>query len=108
MSEEEKQLLESLADKVEENNKILRSMRSSQRMKSLTRFLYWIIIIAMGIYSWYLLQPVFSSLISVYQSVSAIGSSGKEGIRKANESLEKIQDLQNNTAVKKAMQLLGQ
>ncbi len=66
MSPEERELLNRSVSLAEENNKILLSMRRSQRWASITRAIYWIFIIGSAVGAYYFLQPYIDQLKDVY------------------------------------------
>lgn len=72
MSPEERELLNKSVTLAEENNKILRSMRRSQRWGSVARAIYWIFIIGSAVGAFYLLQPYIDQLKDVYGNASGI------------------------------------
>jgi hypothetical protein len=57
MTPEEKSLLERTHKLAEENNEILRGIRRSNRISAVFRVIYWIIIIGIGVGTFYFLQP---------------------------------------------------
>ncbi|MBI2627416.1 hypothetical protein HYW72_00620 [Candidatus Nomurabacteria bacterium] len=66
MSPEERELLNRSVSLAEENNKILLSMRRSQRWSSVMRAVYWIIIIGSAVGAYYFIQPYVDQLIGIY------------------------------------------
>ena len=62
MDPEAKQLIEKTYSLVEENNKKLRRMRRSQKVTSIMRVVYWLIIIGIAIGAFYFLQPYIDKL----------------------------------------------
>lgn len=62
MTPEERELLNKIAQTVDENNSILHSMRRSMRMASLMRWIYWIIIIGSAIGAFWLIQPYLNAI----------------------------------------------
>ena len=66
MSPEERELLEKSVSLAEDNNKMLRSMRRSQRWTSIMRAIYWIIIIGSAFGAYYFIQPYIDQLMNVY------------------------------------------
>ena len=69
MNEQEKNLLEETHELAEENNKILKGIRSSNRWSMFFRFFYWIIIIGISVGAFYYVQPYVDSLMQVYKTV---------------------------------------
>jgi hypothetical protein len=78
MTPEERVLLQELAEKVEENNDILKSIRRSMRISRIFSFIYWAIIIGSAIGAYYLIQPYIDQLLSVYSGASNDLNSAKE------------------------------
>ena len=62
---------------VEENNQILRSMRRTARIGAFIRFVYWMIIVASLVGSYYFIQPYIDQLLMVYNELN----SSVEGIK---------------------------
>ncbi len=61
-----KQKIDELFELTKENNKLLRKMRSSQKWASITRLLYWIVIIGVSIGAYYYVEPYLKQIINVY------------------------------------------
>jgi len=72
MTPEERELLEKSVNLGEENNKILRSMRRSQRLASIARGIYWVIIIGSAVGAFYLLQPYIDQVKNVYSGANDV------------------------------------
>ncbi|OGI94251.1 hypothetical protein A3A03_03200 [Candidatus Nomurabacteria bacterium RIFCSPLOWO2_01_FULL_40_18] len=70
MSPEERELLNKAVSLAEENNKMLHSMKRSQRWSSIARAIYWIFIIGSAVGAFYLLQPYIDQLKDAYDGVS--------------------------------------
>ncbi|TSC77549.1 MAG: Uncharacterized protein G01um101424_343 [Parcubacteria group bacterium Gr01-1014_24] len=66
MDPESQKLLERTSELAEENNKILRSMRRSQRISGIIRFVYWAFIIGSAIGAYYFIQPYLEQIMSIY------------------------------------------
>ena len=66
MTPEEKALLESTHELAEENNKILLSMRRSNRISMAMRITYWVLIIGFSFGAYYLIQPYITMLGGAY------------------------------------------
>ena len=66
MTPEEKALLESTHELAEENNKILLSMRRSNRISMAMRITYWVLIIGFSFGAYYLIQPYITILGDAY------------------------------------------
>jgi len=58
--------LQSIERKLDETTKILAGMRRAQKTASVMRWLYWVVIIGLGIASIYLIQPYIAQLGSAY------------------------------------------
>ncbi|MFA6524126.1 MAG: hypothetical protein WC264_00230 [Candidatus Paceibacterota bacterium] len=62
MDPESKQLLRDTYELADQNNKMLRHIRRSQKVTSFLRFMYWMIIIGIGVGSFYFLQPYVENI----------------------------------------------
>jgi len=94
MTPEEKSLLERTYKLAEENNKILRGLRRSNRTAIALRALYWVVIIALSYGAIYFIQPYFNTLTSM------LGQNG--GISGLTSDLSTLQEAANQLkAVKK-------
>jgi len=78
MTPEERELLDKSVRLGEENNQILRSMRRSQRLASIARATYWIIIIGSAVGAFYLLQPYIDKVKNVYSGANDVLNSFKQ------------------------------
>ena len=85
MTPEEKQLLEKIASQVDENNGILRGIRRTQRMSTVMKVLYWLLIIGLSFGAFYFIQPYIDMLKGV---------SG--GIQNDSSQTSQLQDLLND------------
>jgi len=65
MTPEERSLLEETHELAEENNKLLRAMKRSQRFASIMRVIYWVVIIGLSIGAYYYIQPYTDLLLKV-------------------------------------------
>jgi len=75
MTPEERSLLENTMALAKENNKILRSIRRSNRWSSIFRVIYWVVIIGLGLGTYYFLQPYLMSAVNIInQGQAAIKS----------------------------------
>jgi len=77
MDPESRKLLEHISELAEENNKILRSMRRSQRVSSIIRFIYWVFIIGSAVGAYYFIQPYLEQIMSIYGGASDVINSFK-------------------------------
>jgi len=66
MDPEEKIMLERAIDLSEENNQMLKKLVRAMRWGRLVRFLYWGILIAISVGSFYYVQPYINDLLGVY------------------------------------------
>jgi hypothetical protein len=71
MNPNEKQLLQETHDLAEENNKILKGIRRSNRVSFIFRFLYWLLIIGVSIGAFYYIQPYVDKLNKAYGSLQS-------------------------------------
>lgn len=71
MSPEERELLNRSVRLGEENNKILRSMRRSQRWANVMNALYWVVIIGAAIGGYVLIQPYIEQVKGVYNGAKS-------------------------------------
>ena len=78
----EKEILE-LKEKVEENNKILRSIRNAKRFSNLMSFLYWTAVILAGLYTWSTIQPFLKDANDLLQK-------SFKNLENLNQNAEKI------------------
>jgi hypothetical protein len=88
MTPEEKSLLERTYKITEENNKILRSIRRSNRLSLALRIAYWVIIIGIAIGSFYFIQPYANALLNFSnqgQGLEGVGNSIKNAQNAAND-----------------------
>ena len=66
MTPEEHELLKRSIVLAEENNDILRGIRSSMRLARFMTVLYWVIIIGISFGAYYFVQPYLQQLLGVY------------------------------------------
>lgn len=73
--------IDEILELTKENNKILRTMRRSQRMTSLFTFVYWAVILGSIFGVYYYFQPTIQKYMKVFQSSVGILQSfeGKAG-----------------------------
>lgn len=87
--------LTSIEQKLDETTKILSSMRRAQKTASVMRWLYWLLIIGIGIASLYLIQPYIEQLQGAYSMLGGTnadnGSSTDYGAL-----LDELKDFQAN------------
>ncbi|MEI6296048.1 MAG: hypothetical protein WCO84_00165 [bacterium] len=84
---------EEILNLTRENNKILRSMRGSQRRTSFFQAIYWLFIIGSAMSAYYYLQPMFDSAMKGYQdTVSKINdASDALPLKMDTETVQKMQ-----------------
>ncbi|MBP9715254.1 MAG: hypothetical protein KBD52_02085 [Candidatus Pacebacteria bacterium] len=70
MDTESKELLEKTFALTEENNKMLKKIRSAQKWASFARSVYWVIVIGLGIGAFYFIQPYFEKTQNFFQNTS--------------------------------------
>ncbi len=63
--------LDTLIQLSEENNRMLKHMRRSQRWASVMRVLYWLVIIGIALGSFYFVKPYFEQLTKIYTQGAA-------------------------------------
>ncbi len=84
MTPEEKSLLEETYRLTAENNAILKAVQRSNRMATIMRVLYWVVIIVMSFGAYYFIQPYLNMML---------GLSGQgTGIQGLTNSLNQAQD----------------
>jgi len=66
MSPEEKELLNNIIEKVEENNDMLRSMQRSMKWARIMSTIYWVFIIGSAVGAYYLIQPYIEAITGAY------------------------------------------
>jgi hypothetical protein len=69
MEQDEKDLLQKTYDLSKENNKILHSIRNSNRWANFFRFIYWVLIIGVSLGAFYYLQPYVNNILGAYNSI---------------------------------------
>ncbi len=70
MDPQSKELLEKTFALTEENNKMLKKIRSSQKWTSFVRSIYWVIVIGLGVGAFYFIQPYFEKTQNFFQNTS--------------------------------------
>jgi len=69
MDQEERSLLEENLRVSRENNQLLLKVRSFQRWSSVTRILYWVILIGISFGAFYFLQPYIEKIMRIYSNL---------------------------------------
>lgn len=76
----------------QENNKILRSIRRSNRWSAFMRVIYWAIIIGASVWSYNFLQPYLKTVLNAYETMQAnMGNLNST----AGNAQDSIQDMLN-------------
>ena len=86
MTPEEKSLLERLVKMSEDNNKVLHSLRRSNRISTLLHVFYWVVIVVLSLGSYYFIEPYMKMLPNVIGAVQGDVSS-------ANAAMQQIKSL---------------
>ena len=86
MTPEERSMLERTYKIVQENNTILRSLRRSNRLSTVVKAVYWVVIIGASFGAYYAIQPYFNTLLSLYGTVQSDATS-------AHTTLDSLQGL---------------
>lgn len=71
MNSEDKELLERTLKISEENNKILKGMRRAGRFAFFFRMFYWTVIIAIGLGSYYFIEPYLKQVMDTYSVINS-------------------------------------
>lgn len=72
MTPEERQILERAAQMAEQNNKMLRHLYRSMIWGRVIQIVYWLLIIAIALGSYYVVQPYLGPLSQLINKVSQI------------------------------------
>jgi len=92
MTPDERSLLEETLALAKDNNKILRSIRSSNRIAMVMRVLYWVVIVALSFGAYYFIQPYFTLLTRMGGSPATGG--GLQGtLDQAQQAANSLRDL---------------
>ncbi len=75
MDSEQKRMLEKLLELTEQNNKILRRMHRQALWSTFFRLIYWIVIIAIAVWSYNLIQPYIGTLTGLVGKAQQLQSS---------------------------------
>ena len=84
MDPESKKLLEENLRLAEENNKMLRSLHRSMRLRRFVSIIYWVLIIGSTVGAYYFIQPYIEQVVGVY-------SGGKDKLDNINKFFESFQ-----------------
>lgn len=80
MDKEDKKILRENLELNRKNNKILKKIRRGMLFSSVTRLIYWVIIIGASLGAYYYLQPYIDEIRETYQQIKEGTSSVSEGI----------------------------
>ncbi|HEY4494326.1 MAG TPA: hypothetical protein VJB95_02775 [Candidatus Paceibacterota bacterium] len=83
MDSEEKELLHRSVDLAEENNKILRALHRSMRIRRFMSVIYWVLIIGSTIGLFYFLQPYVDQITNFWQESADTVNSFKSFLPKS-------------------------
>lgn len=84
MDQETKQLLEESVKLSRENNEMLNKLMRGKRLNTIYKIVYWSIIIAITVGSYYFIQPYLGTLTNLYSG----GASNLESIGNIKDSLD--------------------
>ncbi len=87
---DDKETLARILELAEDTNKVMHKMRRVQRWASVWSSLYWIIIIALAIGSFYYIQPFIDSFVHAYQSVVGTNSSATSTTFNINDAVRRL------------------
>ena len=86
MDQESKKLLEKTLELVEENNKMLLSLKRHMQVSRIMSIIYWVFIIGSALGAYYLIQPYVDQLLNVYSGAS-------EKVNSINSKLDGLKNL---------------
>ena len=69
MNPYEKELLEETRKLAQENNKILKGLRTAHRWSTFFSFFYWILIVGVSVGAFYFLQPYVDTILKTYSTI---------------------------------------
>ena len=93
MTPEEKSLLERTYKMAEENNAILRGIRRSNRWSTVFRVLYWVIIIGLGVVSYYFVQPYLTTAMNLYNQVQSQIHNVQAGLNEVQNTASSVKSM---------------
>ena len=93
MSQDTEELLQRVLELEQENNKMLRKLRSHARWSAIFSFVYWLIIVGSTAAAFYYIQPVLTQLLASYQALA--DSAKKAGTILPNIDTKALQDALN-------------
>lgn len=87
--------LKAIENKLDETTKLLAAMRRAQKTAAVMKWLYWLVIIGVGIMSLYLIQPYLEQMKSAYGLLG--GTSEEEGTgTDYGALLDQLKEFQSN------------
>ena len=89
MNPNEKELLEKTYKLSEENNNILKGIRSSNRWSTFFKVIYWTILIGIAVGAYYYVQPYVDLAFKAYKSVQGDLNNVKSIVNKLPSSVNK-------------------
>ena len=93
MTPEERSLLERTYAIAEENNKILRGIRSSNRFSMIMRVVYWVVIIIVSFGAYYFIQPYLTMLLGITGQNQGTLQGIENSMNQAQSSANSLKDL---------------
>lgn len=66
MDPRDKVTMNKILELEEENNKMLKRIRGSQKTARMFKVIYWVIIIGLALGAYYYVKPVYESVVNVY------------------------------------------
>ena len=94
MSQDTEELLQRVLELEEENNKMLKKIRSHAKWSAFFSFVYWLIIIGSTAAAFYYVQPILKQLLASYQALA--DSAKKAGSIIPNIDTKAIQNALNS------------
>jgi hypothetical protein len=68
MNPEEKQMLEETLELSQENNKMLKHIRRSQKMAAVMRIFYWVLVLVISYGAYTFAEPYVNQMINIFQT----------------------------------------
>ncbi len=68
MNPEEKQMLEETLELSQENNKMLKHIRRSQKMAAVIRIFYWVLVLVVSYGAYTFAEPYVNQMVKIIQS----------------------------------------
>ncbi len=90
MTPEEKSLLERTYRLSVENNNILHSMRRSARLTNILRIIYWVVIIAVSVGAYYVIQPYLTAMLGYLHTILGTFDTATSTGQSLNELLKTL------------------